>query len=130
MSELNEERIITCILCPQGCQISVKKAKKEQGQPDEETILSFSGQKCKRGADYARAEAIDPRRVLTTLVTLSDRRQPLPVRTRESIPQSLYWQALVTIHNLKLSTPIKAGDVLLIDLLETGIAVVATADLN
>ena len=130
MSELNEARIITCILCPQGCQITVKKTKKEQGQPGEEILLSVSGQKCKRGEVYARTEATDPRRVLTTLVALPDRRQPLPVRTREPIPQSLYWNALVTIHNLKLHTPIKAGDVMLNDLLETGIAVVATADLS
>ncbi len=118
----DNSRVITCIKCPSGCQIFVR------GSSLQPESLIIEGQKCERGTVYARNEILNPRRLLTTVIRLTDRHQPLPVRTLEPIPKSKYFEALIAVHNLKLSGPVKAGDILLSNLLSMGIALVAAAD--
>ena len=112
---------VTCVNCPIGCVISVRLV---DGQ-----ILSVEGQQCPRGEKYARSEVTNPRRMLTTLIVVQDRRQPLPVRTQTPIPKTLIADALSSIHRTVVSAPIHAGEVILLDLCGTGIPVIATADL-
>lgn len=115
-------REITCVNCPMGCTLSVRLA---DGQ-----ILSVTGQQCPRGDPYARSEVTDPRRMLTTLVAVSGRLKPLSVRTRAPIPLQLIDQALAQIHRCVVRLPVRAGDVVLADVCGTGVAVIATADLD
>lgn len=55
-----ERKELTCIKCPRGCGILVET---EQGR-----IVSISGNQCKNGKEYAKKEATNPTRVLTTTV--------------------------------------------------------------
>ncbi len=113
---------VTCIQCPMGCLITVTLA---DGQP-----TATVGQQCARGAAYARNEVADPRRLLTTLVVVPGRSRPLPVRTVEPIPKPLYFQALAAIHAAEAVPPVRAGDTIIADLAGTGVAVIATDDLD
>lgn len=117
-----DTRRITCIQCPMGCLITVTLT---DGQP-----TATAGHQCARGAVYARSEVADPRRLLTTLVVVPGRSRPLPVRTVEPIPKPLYFQALAAIHAAGVVPPVRAGDILMADLAGTGVAVIATDDLD
>ena len=56
------KKSLICVSCPLGCPIEVEI---ENGE-----ILSVTGNTCKRGDAYARAELTNPVRSLTTTVKL------------------------------------------------------------
>lgn len=111
------EKTLICIGCPQGCRLNVTV--------DGDNV-DVRGYKCKRGLDYARQEAIHPVRTLTTTVLVEGRKRPLPVRTREPIPKELLFKAMKQLATIKVKPPVKIGDVVLSDILGTGVDVIAT----
>ena len=52
----------------------------------------------------------------------------LPVRTAEAIPLALHAQAMDLIRGLVVKAPMRMGDVVLEDLLHTGIDLIASMD--
>ena len=54
----------------------------------------------------------------------------LPVRTAEAIPLALHAQAMALIRGLVVNAPIRMGDVVLEDLLDTNIDLVASTDID
>ena len=81
------EKEITCIVCPIGCKIFVRM--------DGTNIEKIDGYKCKRGIAYARSEVLDPRRVLTSSVLVSNGEWPLvSVKTSKPIPKNKIFDVL------------------------------------
>ena len=54
----------------------------------------------------------------------------LPVRTAEAIPLELHAQAMDLIRGLVVNAPIRMGDVILPNLLDTNINLIASMDIN
>ncbi len=80
-------------------------------QPD--GSVAVSGNQCSRGAQYARDELVDPRRVVTaTCRTTSPLHPRLPVRSREPCPRELIPAVLDRIYELTVTPPVRSGDVL------------------
>ena len=52
-------RTFTCIICPNGCEITVEY------DPDM-TDISIQGASCPRGKEYVRQELIEPRRTIAS----------------------------------------------------------------
>lgn len=70
-------------------------------------------------------------RVLTTTVAVSGGDEALlPVRTSEAIPLALHAQAMDLIRGLIVNAPIRMGDVVLPDLLNTNINLIASMDID
>ena len=70
-------------------------------------------------------------RVLTTTVAVSGGDEALlPVRTAEAIPLALHAQAMDLIRGLVVDAPIRMGDVILPNLLDTNINLVASMDVT
>ena len=70
-------------------------------------------------------------RVLTTTVAVSGGDETLrPVRTAEAIPLALHAQAMALIRSLVVKAPIRMGDVVLENLLNTNIDLVASMDID
>ncbi len=114
---------LVCIVCPLGCRLTVTQ-KPGEAEPE------ITGHNCQRGLDYARAEATDPQRVLTTSVPATGAAlRRLPVKTSGTIPKKLLRQAAEFLRGVRVKAPIRAGDIIVRDLLGTGINVVATRDL-
>lgn len=114
-----ETKNITCIICPQGCEISVCV--------DEGNIVSVSGNKCPRGKAYASAEATLPVRTVTSSVKLSGGDvSRLPVKTKNNVPKDKIFDVLADIKKITVTSPVKAGDVIAADIGGTGVALVAT----
>ena len=112
------ERRLTCINCPLGCGITVVM--------DGGEIVSVSGNTCKRGEEYARAECTAPRRTVTGLVRVSGKREPLSVKTAQPIPKELVLDCAALLRGTVVNAPVAIGDVVISDILSTGVDVVAT----
>lgn len=70
-------------------------------------------------------------RVLTTTVAVSGGDEALlPVRTAEAIPLALHAQAMDLIRGLVVNAPIRMGNVVLKDLLNTNINLIASMDID
>lgn len=114
-----EKRELTCIVCPNGCHIVVEVEGKK--------ILNISGNECKRGLKYAEDEVIMPKRTLTTMVKAEGGHLPVvSVRTKEAIPKELLGKAVLELSKITVKPPIKVGDVIVKDILGTGVDVIAT----
>ena len=95
----------TCIVCPNGCSVTVE-------QIGEEYV--FEGALCKRGEAYALQELSDPRRTIYTSVLIEGKEdQLLSVRLTKPIPLNRIEQAVEEIHKQKARLPVSAGDVLI-----------------
>ena len=113
---------VTCTGCPMGCSVTVSLG------PD--NSLVFTGAQCPRGEAYARQELSNPVRPLTTLIPVPGSSTPLSVKTSQPVPKPLLWDCLNAIHQLNVELPIHMGDILVDNLLGTGIAVLATRSLK
>lgn len=112
---------LVCIGCPMGCLLQV--------ETDGSQIRSIKGNVCKRGSQYAHDEVLQPRRMITSLIPVPGSRIPLSVRTRTAIPKHLIAACLRQIRQLQVSLPVRIGDVILANILATGVDLIATRDL-
>jgi CxxC motif-containing protein len=114
-----KEQTVTCIICPLGCEIKV--AGEDGG------IRSVEGFQCKRGEEYARNEFTHPLRVLTSTVAVSGSDAPLvPVRSTKGIPRELIFDCMSEIKKASVTAPISRYDVVIRDILGTGVDIVTT----
>ena len=115
------EKIITCITCPIGCDITVRGTSGE--------ISYLNGHQCTRGDMYARNEFTHPARILTTTVKINGSYCPLiSVRSDSPIPQELLMQCMVEIKGKVVCAPICRYDIIIPNILGTGANIVATGE--
>ncbi|MFH0861145.1 MAG: DUF1667 domain-containing protein [Candidatus Altiarchaeota archaeon] len=108
-----------CIVCPVGCDVTVEYVRKK--------VREISGCACQRGEAYARDEVVDPKRVLTSTVRVSGGSEPLvSVRTDKAIQKVKVKAAVKKLSKLKVRAPVKIGDVLVRNLMNSGADVVST----
>lgn len=118
-----------CTTCPSGCLLTVEVERDADGAVVE--VHSVTGNRCPRGDKFAHQELTCPMRVLTTTVAVSGGDEALlPVRTSEAIPLTLHAQAMDLIRGLIVKAPIRMGDVVLPDLLNTNINLIASMDID
>lgn len=107
-------REFTCIVCPKGCRIFA----------DEEGKLTGAG--CERGVAYVAAEMENPTRMITSTVRLAGSDLPrLPVKTSAPIPKKMMMRAVALLNDVDVSVPVKRGDVILKNILDTGVDFIA-----
>lgn len=118
-----------CTTCPSECLLTVEVERDVNGSVA--AIHSVTGNRCPRGDKFAHQELTCPMRVLTTTVAVSGGDEALlPVRTAEAIPLALHAQAMDLIRGVVVEAPIRMGDVVLEDLLDTGIDLIASMDID
>lgn len=118
-----------CTTCPSECLLTVEVERDADGAVAE--VHSVIGNSCPRGDTFARQELTCPMRVLTTTIAVSGGDETLlPVRTAEAIPLELHAQAMDLIRGLVVEAPIRMGDVVLPNLLDTGTDLVASMDID
>jgi CxxC motif-containing protein len=123
MAEMSEHEPveIICVACPKGCRLEVQR---ESG----EILVSHAG--CKRGIDYAIGEVTDPRRMVASTVRIRGGLHPLiPVYTSAPVPKDKIFELLDLIRAFEVQAPVKAGQILIQDALQTGIDVIASRDM-
>jgi CxxC motif-containing protein len=126
-------RNLTCIVCPIGCSLAVEEGEAgSDGFPQ----LAVTGNRCPRGAVYAREEIRAPKRVVTATCAVAGgpgaaggpRR--LPVKTAAPCPRERIDALLAEIYRTRVSLPVKAGDTILANWGGLGIDVVAVRNLG
>lgn len=118
-----------CSTCPSECLLTVEVERDADGAVVE--VRSVTGNSCPRGDKFARQELTCPMRVLTTTVAVSGGDEALlPVRTAEAIPLALHAQAMDLIRGLAVHAPIRMGDIVLPNLLDTGTELIASMDID
>ena len=110
---------LICINCPQGCNLDVEF--------DENKIISVDGNECKMGVKYAEEEVFHPVRMVTTTAAVMDGYiKLLPVKTSCPIDKSLTPNIVKEISKIRVETPVKLGDIIIKNILNTGADIVAT----
>lgn len=118
-----------CTTCPSECLLTVEVKRGADGAMAE--VRSVTGNSCPRGDTFAHQELACPMRVLTTTVAVSCGDEALlPVRTAEAIPLALHAQAMDLISGVVVEAPIRMGDVVLENLLDTNINLIASMDID
>lgn len=118
-----------CTTCPSECLLTVEVERDADGAVVE--VHSVTGNNCPRGDKFAHQELTCPMRVLTTTVAVSGGDEALlPVRTAEAIPLALHVQVMDLIRGLVIEAPVRMGDVVLKNLLNTNIDLIASMDIN
>lgn len=109
---------ITCIVCPRGCRMTVNNI-------DGQYIVE--GNSCIRGSKYGVDEVTNPRRVITSTVRLNGSYlNMLPVKTDGSIPKDMVFDIMKVLSEITVTTPINVGDVIVKNVLDTGVDIVST----
>lgn len=102
---------ITCIMCPNGCEIS----------------YDLTGGMCGKGPEYVKNEILNPKRTLTSSVCVTGGAIPLvSVKTSGFIPKEKLREAMKIISGISVPAPVALGQVLVKDFLEPGIDLLAT----
>lgn len=118
-----------CTTCPSECLLTVEVERDVNGSVT--AARSVTGNRCPRGDKFAHQELTCPMRVLTTTVAVFGGDEALlPVRTAEAIPLALHAQAMDLIRGLVVNAPIRMGDVVLENLLDTNINLIASMDIK
>ena len=111
-----------CIGCPMGCDLTVTV--------DGDNI-SVIGNTCKRGEDYAKKEVTRPMRVLTSSVKVDGGEDPVvSVRTNCDIDKDKLFECMKVIKDTTVKAPIKIGNVLIKNILNTSADIIATKDVD
>lgn len=118
-----------CTTCPSECLLTVEVERDVNGSVT--AARSVTGNRCPRGDKFAHQELTCPMRVLTTTVAVFGGDEALlPVRTAEAIPLALHAQAMDLIRGVVVEAPIRMGEVVFPNLLNTGIDLNASMDIG
>lgn len=117
-----------CTTCPSECALTIETRIDENGV---EHVLSVQGNRCARGRKFAEQEIIRPMRILaTTIVVRGGDEKLLPVRTARPIPRDLHLRAMRDIRHASVTAPVHMEDVVMSDLLGTGVDLVASMNVD
>ena len=119
---MKQERTITCIGCPMGCLVKVTT--------DGDKILDIANYTCKKGKEYAVDELTNPTRMVTAVIPVEGGAEPLSVKTERFIPKRKIFECLDAIRAARVALPVAIGDIIVPNVCETGVNVIATKHLN
>ena len=109
---------LTCIGCPRGCTLKIER---------DGDGWSVTGNTCPRGDAYARKECTHPARTVTGTVRGTGGLLPVvSVRTAGEVPKERVLDVARALCRVHLTAPVQAGDMVIPDVLGTGVDVVAT----
>lgn len=111
-----ENRNLTCIMCPLGCQLTVLK--------DGDNI-TVTGNNCKRGEIFGKEEVTCPMRIVTSSVKTE--KGVRACKTSKPVPKSIIFEVMKEIEKLRLKNA-KFGEVVIKNVLNTGADIVITAN--
>lgn len=114
---------IVCITCPRGCTIHVEY--------DKDRIIAMEGYTCKRGAEYAKNEILEPKRMVTSSVKIENAKYPvLPCKTNRPVRKDLMFDVMKEVCKIEAHAPVKQGEVLIKNVCGTDADIIATQTLE
>lgn len=114
------KRELICIVCPRGCALSCELS-------DSGEVTSVSGNLCPRGKTYAINECTNPQRVVTSTMRCENG-DVVSCKTSGTVPKGMMVNVMKAINTTLAPNDVKIGDVLIKNVLELGVDVVATSN--
>lgn len=119
-----KKRNITCIVCPQGCNLEVWYNENNE-------VKEIKGYTCKRGLEYGWNEIINPVRMLTTTMRIDGGKLPvIPVKSGKPLPKDLLFECMNIISKVRIKAPVSSGEVVIKNILGTGVDIVTTREMG
>lgn len=116
-----QKKEMTCIRCPLGCALTAVT--------EEDNSITVTGNTCPRGAEYARNELTNPMRMVTSTVRIAGRKnEMLPVKTATDIPKGKMKECVQALREVEAELPIHIGDIIVRNVADTGVDIVATGN--
>lgn len=113
------KKSLICIGCPLGCMMTATL--------EYEAVIAVEGNTCGNGEKYAIREITSPARIVTsTIKVIGGDVQVLSVKTKDEIPKEKIFNCIEALKDLEVSAPVKVGDIILRNVADTGIDIVAT----
>lgn len=113
---------LVCIVCPNGCRLSVKQ---ENGE------AQVVGARCKRGEAFAKAELTCPMRTVTSSVKTSVEGFPVvSVKTDGEIPKEKVFDLIRQLAAITLDKCVPIGTAVLRNVLGTSVNVITTTEMQ
>lgn len=114
---------LICIGCPLGCSLEVTI--------EDENNIKVSGNTCKKGEIYGVKECTNPTRIVTTTVkVIGGTEEMLPVKTENDIPKGMILEIIKLLKNISVPAPINVGDIIVENVLNTGVNIVAAKSVD
>lgn len=109
-------RELICISCPMGCHLKVNVENK-----------TVEGNICKRGEVYGINEVTNPVRMVTSTVKIVNGEVPvISVKTSKPVSKKLNFEIMELLKQVKIEAPVRIGDIIIKNILDTGADIVAT----
>ncbi|HHX52515.1 MAG TPA: DUF1667 domain-containing protein [Erysipelothrix sp.] len=116
-----KKETFTCIGCPIGCTLEVT-------MHDLENIV-VEGNLCAIGDRYGKKEIVSPVRMVTSTVLVDEGVDSLvPVKTDKEINKTLMVELARALAGVKVKAPVHIGDVLVENILDSGVNMIATSE--
>jgi CxxC motif-containing protein len=116
-------RELICIGCPMGCQLSVKIK--------EDKVVEVTGNTCKNGKEYGEKECTNPTRIVTSSVYVEGGEiDVLSVKTERDIPKDKVFDCIKLLKGKIVKAPINIGDVIVENVVNLGINIIATKNVK
>lgn len=115
-----------CKECSNKCVISIDI----YGENKE--YMEVKGHKCEKGIEYAKIQKENNKDIFTTIVRIkgSDNYNVVPVKSSKPIDKSLWVECSKALSMLHVGAPIKIGDAVCHNLLNTGVDIVCTKNIE
>lgn len=108
---------ITCLICPNGCNL------KQSATGD------IEGNLCEKGIEFFKDEIINKKRSITSTVKIKNSKDRLPIKTSKPLEFKYIYEAVNIIDNMEVSSPVKMGDIIIENILNTGVNIVSCRDI-
>ena len=118
-------RTITCILCPNGCEMTVEYT--EAGP----MLQAVRGNRCPRGEEYAKKELTAPVRTISSSVLVQNGTLPLcSVRLTKPVPKEKIPEIMAEIRAVCLTAPVRMGQIVIPNILGLDSDIIATKNID
>jgi CxxC motif-containing protein len=114
---------VICNECQKKCVIDIYK---------EGDKLAFEGHNCNKGIGYGEDYINSSKRIFTTVVRIKSNTSTkvVPVKSNEPIEVSLWIECSKALGRLYVGVPIKIGDVICKNILNTGVDIICTKNVD
>jgi CxxC motif-containing protein len=93
--------------------------------------FKVTGNLCKRGITYGIHEVVNPLRKVTSTVRIKDALYPrLPVITDQEVSKEIILNVMDEINKVSIKAPIKYADIIIKDVLNTDVNVIASRSME
>lgn len=114
---------LICTVCPIACNITVENKENDK--------YKIRGNKCEKGEVYAVQEIKNPVRIFTSTVNISGGNiKRLPIRSKVPVSKNIISEIIKPIREIQVNAPIKKGDIIIENILGSGVDIVASRSVN